>query len=87
MNTNSILMYESRKASSNIWVLFLFLGWSHGSLGKMGLQFLFYITLGGFGVWTIIRLFTLNSAIKKYNRKIANQVGLSQEDMIALDLI
>ena len=83
-----IMIYNDRKAnSSTIWVLFLFLGWSYGSLGKIGLQILYYLTLGGFGLWTLIRLFTLSGAIKKYNRQIALQVGLTAEQMMSLGIV
>ena len=82
MDTNKLLAYESRKANpTTIWMLFLFLGWSYGSLDKIGLQILFYVTLGGLGVWALIRLFTLSGAIKSYNQKIAGQVGLSYQEI------
>jgi len=68
-------------------LLFLFLGWSYGSLGKIGTQILFYLTLGGLGLWALIRLFTLNSAIKDYNRKIAAEVGLSVDEMKSIGLM
>lgn len=62
------------------WLLFLFLGWSYGSMGKIGTQILYYLTLGGLGVWMLIRLFTLNSSINDYNNKIYMKYGLN--DMI-----
>ena len=70
-----------------VWILFLFLGWSYGSLDKMGMQILFYVTLGGLGVWALIRLFTLNGAIKAYNRKIAEQIGLESHELEILNLV
>lgn len=79
--------YTERKLNSKtIWILFLFLGWSYGSMGKGFLQFLFYITFGGFGLWTLIRLFTLNGAIKKYNKKIALECGLTADEIMKLGL-
>lgn len=85
---NAIEIYNNRKAdSTKIWMLFLFLGWSYGSLGSMGKQVLFYLTLGGVGVWTLIRLFTLNKAIKKYNKKVAIESGLGSDDLMKLGLI
>ena len=88
MDANKLMAYESRKANSTlIWLLFLFLGWSYGSLNKIGVQILFYITAGGFGLWAIVRLFTLNGAIKSYNRVIAAQVGLDNQEMATLNLI
>lgn len=88
MDTDKLLAYESRKANpTTIWLLFLFLGWSYGSLDKIGIQILFYLTLGGIGIWTIIRLFTLSGSIKDYNRKIAGQVGLDSQEMNILNLL
>ena len=88
MDTNKLLAYESRKANTTtIWLLFLFLGWSYGSLDKIGLQILYYITIGGLGFWALIRLFTLNGAIKSYNRTIAIQVGLNTQELETLNLL
>jgi hypothetical protein len=79
------MIYQSRKANpTTVWLLFLFLGWSYGSLGKIGTQILFYITLGGLGIWVLIRLFTLSGAIKDYNRQIAAQLGLTDEEKMAM---
>jgi hypothetical protein len=86
-NTQNLMIYNSRKKdSSTIWLLFLFLGWSYGSLGKMGLQIFYYLTIGGFGVWALIRLFTLNGAIKDYNRSVAVECGLTADDILKLGL-
>ena len=86
-NTQNLLIYNSRKQSSGtIWLLFLFLGWSYGSLGSMVKQIFYYLTFGGFGIWAIYRLITLNGAIKKYNRKIAMEVGLYADDILKLGL-
>ena len=80
--------YSERKANPTlIWVLFLFLGWSYGSLGSIGKQLLFYITLGGFGIWALIRLFTLQGAIRDYNKKIAMELGFSNEELVKMGLV
>lgn len=85
MDTNKVMIFQSRKANpTTVWLLFIFLGWSYGSLGKVGLQILFYVTFGGIGLWTLIRLFTLSGSIKDYNRQIAAQVGLNHEEMMSL---
>lgn len=80
-------IYNERKANpSTIWLLYIFLGWSYGSLGKIGLQILFYLTFGGFGVWALIRLFTLNGSIKEYNKKIAMEVGFTEGEIVQMGL-
>lgn len=81
-------IYRERKAnSSTIWVLFIFLGWSYGSLGRIGLQIFYYLTLGGLGIWMLIRLFTLNGAIKEYNKNIAKDVGFTNDELVQLGLL
>jgi len=85
---NKMMIAQNEMAkSSTIWLLYLLLGWSYGSLGKVGLQILFYLTLGGFGVWALIRLFTLSGAIKDYNKKIAIRYRLTTEEMLQMGLI
>lgn len=85
-NTKLIVAQNKMVKSSTIWVLFLFLGWSYGSMDKIGVQILFYCTLGGLGIWTIVRLFTLSGAIKDYNKKIGTQSGLTEEQLNLLGL-
>lgn len=87
MITEKLLIYQFQELKpSTAWLLFLFLGWSYGSMNKIGLQILYYITFGGFGIWWFIRLFTLSGAIRKYNRKIAMRIGFDNEELIELDL-
>lgn len=79
--------YNERKLdSSKMWFLFLFFGWSYGSLKQMGKQIGFYLTFGGFGLWTLYVLFTLSGKVKKYNKEVARQVGLEESDVTMLGL-
>ena len=87
-SNEKMLMAQSQFANTTtVWLLFLFLGWSYGSLGKIGIQILFYLTLGGFGVWAIIRLFTLSGSIKDYNKAIAIRYGLSTDQMLQMGVL
>jgi hypothetical protein len=80
--------YQQRAISpSTAWLMFLFLGWSYGSMNQMGKQIFYYLTLGGLGAWTIYRLFTLNGAIKKYNRDIAMQCGFNGDEVMMMGLV
>jgi len=86
-STEKMLIAKTQmKDTTTIWLLYLFLGWSYGSLDKIGIQILFYLTFGGLGVWAFIRLFTLSGAIKEYNRVIAMRHGLSTEQLLQLGL-
>ena len=81
------MAYNAQKLNPGTqWILFLLLGWSYGSMDKMGLQILFYITLGGLGIWSIIRLFTLSGSIKEYNRNIAMNLGFDNQELAQLGL-
>ena len=83
----TLYFYNSRKLDTGItWLLFLLFGWSYGSMGSMGKQILFYLTLGGLGIWALYVLFTLNSKIREYNKKAALEVGITTEDLFKLGL-
>ena len=87
MDTNKLLIYNSRSVNkTTIWLLFLFLGWSYGSMDKVAKQIFFYLTFGGFGLWTLYRLFTLNGAIRNYNKRIAVEAGMDNQEMATLGL-
>ena len=86
MNTN-IIAFNSRKLKkSNVWITFIFLGWSYGSMNQMGKQILYYLTCGGFGLWTLYRLFTLNSKIDQFNYNLAVELGLTESEMNMFDV-
>ena len=84
---NKINYYQSRKLDkSTMWLLFLFLGWSYGSMDQMGKQVLYYLTLGGLGLWMLYVLFTLNKKVDDYNRSIAINLDMSNDDMRMLGI-
>lgn len=56
-------------------------------MNQMGLQILYYLTGGGLGFWFVYRLFTLNGAIKTYNRGVAARAGMSNQEMAMVGLI
>lgn len=88
MDTTKLLLYNQRCVNkSTTWILFLFLGWSYGSMDKIGTQILYYLTIGGLGFWTLYRLFTLNKSIREYNKIIAYEVGIDKTEMASLGLI
>ena len=87
MDTNKLLIYNQRSLNKTTsWLLFLFLGWSYGSMDQIAKQIFFYLTLGGLGIWTLYRLFTLSGAINKYNKKVAEQAGMDNQEMASLGL-
>lgn len=48
---------------------------------KWDLQFLYWISLGGFGVWALYDLLTLSTKIKRRNAKLQSQINfLNQQE-------
>jgi len=62
------------KSKGLAYLLWFFFGLHYAYLGKWGIQFLFWITVGGLGVWWFIDLFTLGGKVESYN----NRKGLEQ---------
>lgn len=66
---------QSKVKSTGVAYLFWFLlGAHYAYLGKWGLQILFWITLGGLGLWWIIDLFTMPGKVNNYNSDIFRQL-------------
>ncbi|MCY4561221.1 MAG: hypothetical protein OXC03_02685 [Flavobacteriaceae bacterium] len=41
------------KNVERMYILFILSGWSYGSMDQIGKQILYYLTLGGLGIWAI----------------------------------
>jgi hypothetical protein len=65
------LEYNTKKKSKlTAWLLYLFLGWHYGYLGKWMLQIAYILTFGGWFIWIIIDLFRINSMVNQYNEEL-----------------
>ena len=62
------------KETGTAWMMFWFLACPYGYLDKWGLQILFWITLGGVGLWWFITMFRLGGMVAKYNADIYDQI-------------
>jgi len=66
---------QSKVKSTGTAYLFWFLFGAHYAyLGNWGLQILYWLTLGGVGIWAIIDLFTMSGKVTKYNAAIFQQI-------------
>lgn len=74
MKSKAQLQSEIKSAGVAYLLYFLLFGTHYAYQGKWGLQFLFWITLGGFGLWALIDLFRIPSMISSYNTKIFSQI-------------
>jgi len=67
--------YKRKAKSSGVaYILWFFLGWHYIYLRKWGIQILFWLTAGGFGVWWFIDLFRIPGMIRDYNKDVATEV-------------
>lgn len=65
------MYFSSEKKTSTAWLLFIFLGAVYGYTDNWGKQILYWLTCGGFGLWTLILLFQVSSIVREYNDKQA----------------
>lgn len=63
-----------RKSTGVAYLLWFFLGWHYAYLGRWGVQFLYWITLGGLGIWALVDLFRLGWVVGNRNRDISFDV-------------
>lgn len=74
---------QKRKKASIAYILWFLFGFHYVYLGKIGLQFAYWFTLGGLGIWWLIDLFRMPSLVRQANEQVARvalqtlQVGAS----------
>lgn len=69
------------KSTGKAYVYFFFFGAHYLYFGKLFFQLLFWMTLGGFGMWLLFDLFTLSTKVKIYNNGIYKKIEeLEQQD-------
>lgn len=72
---NKHYLISKIKSSGTAYLCWFFLGCHYAYLGKWGLQFLYWFTLGGLGIWILIDLFHIPTKVNKYNMLINNQIA------------
>ncbi|RNI29245.1 TM2 domain-containing protein [Rufibacter latericius] len=64
--------YVQRKKSTGFaYLLWVFFGLHYAYVNRWGLQFLFWITAGGLGIWWLVDLFRMPGIVRRYNHKQA----------------
>lgn len=71
---NKHYLLSKMKSTGTAYLCWFFLGCHYAYLGKWGLQILYWITLGGLGIWCLIDLFHIPSKINHHNLLISNQI-------------
>lgn len=70
---NKYYLQSKLKSSGTGYITWLF-SFHYAYLGMWGIQILFWITLGGFGIWWFIDLFRISSMVDSYNLKISQMI-------------
>ncbi|WP_225034709.1 TM2 domain-containing protein [Winogradskyella sp. SM1960] len=72
---NKHYLQSQIKSSGTAYLCWFFLGCHYAYLGKWGLQFLYWFTLGGIGIWCFIDLFHIPTKISNHNMIISSQIS------------
>ncbi|WP_106793058.1 TM2 domain-containing protein [Aquimarina sp. Aq78] len=70
---NQSYLQSKIKSYGTAYLCWFFLGCHYAYLGKWGYQILYWITLGGLGIWMLIDLFHIPTKINNYNLKLTSQ--------------
>lgn len=62
------------KSTGTAYLLWFCLGAHYAYLGKWGIQLLYWLTLGGMGIWTFIDLFTMSGKVERHNAKLFQKI-------------
>jgi len=71
--TELVKEYKKRRKGDAIFV-FWFFSFHYAYVGKWKRFFVFFFTLGGLCVWWLIDLFKLDTILKEYNKKKAEEL-------------
>tara|TARA_R110002074_G_scaffold233170_1_gene404828 strand:+ start:773 stop:1066 length:294 start_codon:yes stop_codon:yes gene_type:complete len=71
---NKHYLQSKVKSTGTAYLLWFFLGAHYAYLGKWGIQILYWLTLGGVGIWALIDLFTMSGKVNRHNATIFQQI-------------
>lgn len=71
---NKHYLMSKMKSTGTAYLCWFFLGCHYAYLGKWGWQLLYWVTLGGIGVWAFIDLFHIPTKVSSQNLEISIQI-------------
>lgn len=71
---NKFYLQSQIKFTGTAYLFWFLLGAHYAYLGKWGVQILYWLTLGGLGIWALIDLFKIPSKVDHYNAEIFAQL-------------
>ncbi|MBV7440819.1 TM2 domain-containing protein [Weeksellaceae bacterium TAE3-ERU29] len=74
MKDNKYYLMSQMKSVGMAYICWFILGCHYAYLGKWGWQILYWITLGGFGIWAFFDLFLIPAKVNNHNRVISQRI-------------
>lgn len=71
---NKHYLMSQMKSTGIAYLCWFFIGCHYAYLGKWGIQILYWLTLGGLGIWAFLDLFLIPSKVNSHNFIIARQI-------------
>lgn len=65
---------RAAKHTTTAYACYLLLGCHYAYLGRWKVQAIWWLTLGGVGIWALIDLFRIPGMINRYNDEVAKKV-------------
>ncbi|WP_181306845.1 TM2 domain-containing protein [Rufibacter sp. XAAS-G3-1] len=65
---------QRRKSKGFAYLLWVIFGLHYAYVNRWGMQFFFWITAGGLGIWWLIDLFRMPGIVREYNHALALQI-------------
>lgn len=76
----TLSLQNNLKKTGTAYLFYFLFGAHYIYLGQIGKQILFWCTIGGFGVWAIIDLFTLGSKVDLVNAPTLKKISDIERD-------
>ena len=72
---NKHYLLSQLKSSGTAYLCWFFFGCHYAYLGHWGLQFLYWFTLGGLGIWCLVDLFHIPTKVNNHNMIISRRIS------------
>jgi len=72
--SNKHYLQNQLKSSGSAYLFWFLLGAHYAYLGRWGVQIMYWITLGGIGIWAIIDLFRMKQLVNDHNAPIFAEI-------------
>lgn len=76
-DANHYYLQSQMKSTGIAYVCWFLLGCHYAYLGRWGMQILYWVTLGGLGIWMILDLFLIPGKVERHNWRVAQAMEVN----------